>query len=92
MPRAIFLPHGDDLHAAPELAVLALLEAAASVAILALGVAYPEMQDLDDRGAQPDELRAAMAILDGTRLLGETINRYRLALVLAQKYDELLPF
>lgn len=92
MPLAIHLPRVDDLYAAPELAVLALLEASVHVAILALGAAHPEMQDLDDYDKEPHELRAAVAILDAARILGENINRYRLAIVLASRRDELLPF
>ena len=91
MTRAIYLPHADDLHAAPELAVLAILEATADVAILTLGVSYPEIQDLDEFH-ESDPPGAALAILDAARSLGAAINRYRIALVLAQKRDELLPF
>jgi len=92
MPRAIHLPRVDDLYAAPELAALALLEASALVAVLALGAAHPEIQDFDDNATEPSELRAAVAILDAARTLGENVNRYRLALVLAQHRDQLLPF
>lgn len=68
-----------------------LLEATAHVAVLALGAAYPEMHDLDD-DTDAIELRAAVAILDAARNLGENIHRYRLALALLRERDELLPF
>jgi hypothetical protein len=84
------LPNVNDLHAAPELAVLAILETNAYVAVLALGAAHPDLQDLGD--TDDLELRAAIDVLDAARALADTINRYRLALALAKKRDELLPF
>lgn len=92
IPRPVHLPRVDDLYAAPELAVLAVLETNAHVAVLALGAAHPDLQDVDDRDTEALELHAAIAILDAARTLAETINRYRLALALAEQRDELLPF
>ena len=87
MPRTIPLPQADDLHAAPELAVLALLEATADVAVISLGVAYPEIQALDDFD-EPLELREALAIMGIASALIAAINRYRIFLVLAHKEDD----
>ncbi len=92
IPRAVHLPHVDDLYAAPELAVLAVLETNAHVAVIALGAAHPDLQDVDDADTEALKLHAAIAILDAARTLAETINRYRLAIVLAEQRDELLPF
>jgi hypothetical protein len=91
--HAVHLPHVEALYAAPQLAVLAILETNAQVAILALGAAHPDIQDAAP-APDPDalQLHAAIAILDAVRTLAETINRYRLALVLAEQRDELLPF
>lgn len=90
--RAVLLPHVDDLYAAPELAVLAILETNAHVAVLALGAAHPDLQPGHDVGTEALELHAAIAILDAARALAETINRYRVALLLAEQRDQLLPF
>jgi len=91
MPRVVHLPQCNELRAAPELAILAILESSIDVAILALGAAYPEVEGLADVH-ESDELRAALTIMDMARALGAAVNRYRLALVLAREHDELLPF
>jgi hypothetical protein len=91
MPRVVHLPQCDDLRAAPELAVLAVLESNINVAVLALGAAYPEIQGLADLD-ESDDLRAALAIMDMARALGAAVNRYRLAIVVARERDEPLPF
>ncbi|HLK38379.1 MAG TPA: hypothetical protein VKU41_16565 [Polyangiaceae bacterium] len=91
-PRILSLPRADDLHPAPELAVLALLEAAAYLASLSLGVAYPEIQALQEFD-EPPELRQALAIMDAASATVAAISRYRLALVLAQeRRDDRMPF
>lgn len=83
-------PRIDDLYAAPELAILAVLEIAVDVTLVALGAAYPE-DDLDGDDVAP-ERHAASRIEDAARELVGAINRYRLALVLARQRDRLLPF
>ncbi len=90
-PRAVPFPNVDDLHAAPQLAVLAILESNALVALLALGAAHPDLHDATD-DHDDSELRAALALLDAARTLAETVRRYRAAIALAAQRDELLPF
>ena len=76
---------------APELATLALLEAAANTAALALIAVFPEIQDLDedDDGA---ELRAALDVIDKARAVALSVKRYRRALLLAQERHDPTPF
>lgn len=80
-----------DLYAAPELAVLAVLEAGVDVALVALIAAHP---DDDDDDAIPPERRAARQLIEMARDLASAVNRYRLALARARdrERDELLPF
>ncbi len=76
----------------PELAIIAVLEAAADIAVLALAAVYPEIGNLEDH-ADDFELRSALAVIAAARTLVVVINRYRLALHLAaQERDDLLPF
>jgi hypothetical protein len=84
-------PSVQQLWVAPELAALAVLEVAADTAVLALAAVHPELHDLDDLDDYPD-LRAALDLIDTARAVAGCINRYRLALVLAQERDDLLPF
>ena len=81
----------EQLGTSPELATLALLEAAASTAALALIAAFPEIQDLDedDDGA---ELRAALDIIDKARAVALSVKKYRRALLLAQERHDPTPF
>jgi hypothetical protein len=81
-------PRVDDIYAAPELAVLAVLEAAVDVALVAVAAAYPD----DDEDDMPPVRRAADLLVDAGRELHAAINRYRLALVVARQRDRLLPF
>lgn len=96
MPRAFLLPRVEHLCAEPQLASLAVLETAASVAVLALGAEYPELGcgDIDLR--EPPELRAAVDLIARAHALDLTITRYRLALAerleREREEDELLPF
>jgi hypothetical protein len=64
------------LWAAPELACLAILDAALDASILAIRAVYPEMQD-QDPADQTDSLRAATLVLDDVRVLAASIARYR---------------
>lgn len=84
-------PSIEQLGIAPELAALAVLEAAANTAILALAAVYPEIQNLDEC-RDSFELRVALDIIDTARALAASLNRYRLAVQLAQERDDLLPF
>lgn len=80
-----------DLYAAPELAILAVLEAGVDVALVALIAAHP---DDDDDDPIPPERRAARHVIEAARDLASAVNRYRLALACARdrERDELLPF
>ena len=80
----------EQLWVAPELAALAVLQVAADTAVFALAAVYPEIQDLDNHDDYP-ELRGALDIIDTARAVTACINRYKLALLRAQR-DELLPF
>jgi hypothetical protein len=91
MPLQSSYPRIDDLLAAPQLAVLALLEAAADVTLVALVAADPD--DYGDEHAAPERL-AARALADAARDVVSAVNRYRLALAIAAERDrdDLLPF
>jgi len=88
-------PSFEQLSAAPELATLAVLETAASMAILALGAEYPELaSDSVDR-REPD-LRAAIELIKLARAVDLAIARYRCAIAVRREREreegELLPF
>jgi hypothetical protein len=80
----------EQLLAAPELASLAVLEAALDVAGVALAAAWPELHDLDM--CDHDEPRAALDVLRRAADLVAAVNRYRLALALADDRTHDLPF
>lgn len=83
-------PRVDDLYSAPELAVLAVLEIAVDVTLVAILAAYPEEDaDADDDAPERD---AASHLEHAARELLRAIHRYRLALVIARQRDRLLPF
>lgn len=86
-------PAVDELYAAPELAVLAVLETTVDVALVALVAAHPD-DFYDDDAPCPPERRAARALVEAARDVASAVNRYRLALVCARdrERDELLPF
>lgn len=82
----------EQLECAPELAVLAVLDAAARTAVLALGAFYPELHDIPD----PDDIdtavaREALSVIEHARALGLAVARYRRALLRERLRDELLP-
>jgi len=78
------------LAAAPELGALAILDAALSVAILALAAAWPELHT--DRLPR-DEPRAALDVIEHARDLGLAVRRYRRALAAAAaRRDDEMPF
>jgi hypothetical protein len=72
-------PSVQQLWVAPELASLAVLDAAIDVAILAIGAVYPEMQD-QDPADQTASLRAATVVLEDARTLAASLARYRVIL------------
>lgn len=79
-----------EVYDAPQLAVLAVLEAALDVAAVTLVAAHPD--DPDPDLARYDD-RAARALLEATHLAGEAIDRYRVALALAREHGGIdLPF
>jgi hypothetical protein len=84
-------PTVEQLTASPELATLAVLDAALGVAIVALVAAWPELNDLE-ANCPHDEPRTALDVVQRAGDLAGAINRYRLALATAdrRKYD--LPF
>lgn len=72
-------PSVEQLWIAPELASLAVLEAAIDIAILAMVAVHPEIQD-PDRAEQTASLRAANIIIEDARALTAAIARYQLIL------------
>jgi hypothetical protein len=96
MARAIVLPRAEHLSTEPQLASLAVLEAAANVAILALCAEYPELacDHVDLR--EPLELRAVQDLIELAQAVDGGIARYRLALAMRHEREceeqELLPF
>jgi hypothetical protein len=69
-------PSVEQLLVAPELASLAVLEAAIDMAIVAIIAVYPEMQD-QDPADQTVSLRAATVVIEDGRTLAATMARYR---------------
>lgn len=69
----------EQLWAAPELASLAVLDAAIDMAILAIAAVHPELQD-HDGAEQTAALRAATLVIEDARALGASATRYRLIL------------
>ena len=86
-------PLVEDIYTAPELAVLAVLDAAVDVSLVALVAAHPDDHELEDDPAPPDRL-AARALVDAVRDVADAINCYRLAmrLVRDRDRDNLMPF
>ena len=84
-------PTYEQLVAAPELASLALLEAALYVAGVALAAAWPELHD-GEMAREHDEPRAALDILRRAAALAAAVNRYRLVLTVADARQHDLPF
>ncbi len=86
-------PPAEDLYLAPELAVLAALDATVECALRALVAAHPYDHDRNDKHAPPERL-AARALADAGFHLVAAINRYRLAVALARRshHDDRLPF
>ena len=92
MAHVLGLPRVEQLSAEPQLASLAILEAAANVAILALAAEHSELGD-DDIQRDDHELHAALDLVDLARAIGITIMRYRRALAESRRNEQrLLPF
>lgn len=72
-------PSVEQLWVAPELATLAVLDAAVDMAILAIMAVYPEMQD-QDSADQTASLRAATVVIEDAQALIASMARYRLVL------------
>lgn len=72
-------PSVEQLWVAPELASLAVLDAAVDMAILAITAVYPEMAD-QDPADQTAALRAATVVTEDARTLLASMARYRLIL------------
>jgi hypothetical protein len=89
---AAFTPPVLQLGIAPELASLALLEAALAVASAALVAAQPELLRPDDFEPSTDSAQLASRLIEQALALSGTINRYRIALVLDPGIDGPLPF
>jgi hypothetical protein len=89
---AAFTPPVAALGVAPELAALALLEAALEVACAALVAARPELLRPDDIEPQTDSARVASAIVRQARALRANVNEYRVALILEPHPDGPIPF
>lgn len=88
-------PSFEQLSDAPELATLAVLEVAATMALLAVGAEYPELAS-DDLDRREPIVRAAIELINLGRAIGLSIARYRRALADRQQREreeeELLPF
>jgi hypothetical protein len=89
---AAFTPPVSALAVAPELAALALLEAALDVASAALVAAHPELMRPDDFEPSTDSAQIATAIVEQARALCGNVNRYRVALVVDPGPDGPIPF
>jgi len=82
----------EQLGAAPELAVLVVLEAAADNAVLALATAYPELEDVEHPDDSTPATREALSVVEHARALGVALARYRRALLREQLRDDLMHF
>ena len=88
---AAFTPPVFQLGLAPELAALALLEAALEVASAALVAAQPELLRPDFEPSS-DPADVASRIIEQALTLCGTIHRYRIALVVDPGLDGPIPF
>jgi hypothetical protein len=89
---AAFTPPVVALGAAPELAALALLEAALEIASAALVAAQPELLRPDVFEPSTESARVATMLVEQARALRGTVNRYRFALVADPELDGPIPF
>jgi hypothetical protein len=77
---------------APELAALALLEAALEVTRAALAAAHPELLSPDDFEPSCASSEVACRLIEQALALCGTIHRYRIALVFDPGPDGPIPF
>lgn len=89
---AAFTPPVVALGVAPELAALALLEAALDIASAALVAAQPELMLPDAFEPSTDSAQIAATLIQQAQALRGNVNRYRIALVLDSGLDGPLPF
>lgn len=82
----------EQLRTAPELAVLAILEASATTAIFALAAVYPELHEIHDPADDIATAIAALSVIEQARALGIALTRYRRALLRQRQHDDLLVF
>lgn len=77
--RRELLPTPRELATAPELAILAALEATIDVALIALVAAHPELQATDDAADPVSSLVASAAdnVIDKAQALADAIIGYR---------------
>lgn len=81
----------EQLWVAPELASLAVLDAAIDMAILAIAAVHPELQE-PEHAETIAALRAATLVIEDARALGAAIARYRLVLRRDRDRADDLPF
>jgi len=92
LPRRSCEPTVEQLSDAPELGSLAILDAAISTTILALGAVYPEMQ-VQDPDDQTASLRAATLVIEDAQMLAGSLARYRYVLArLSHRLHDDTPF
>lgn len=89
---AAFTPPVTSLGVAPELAALALLEAAIEVSRAALVAAHPELLRQDDFVPSVASTEVAFQLIQQALRLCGTIHHYRVALVLDPGPDGPIPF
>lgn len=89
---AAFTPPVSSLGVAPELAALALLEAALEVTRAALVAAHPELLRSDDFVPSVASTEVAFQLIEQALRLCGTIHHYRIALVLDPGPDGPIPF
>jgi hypothetical protein len=86
------LPTVGDLVVAPELAILAALDTAVDLTIIALVAAQPELQSAADQrdGVESSVAVAADHLITAAQALAATVATYRVAL--RDRRDDELPF
>jgi hypothetical protein len=89
---AAFTPPVAALGFAPELAALALLEAALDVACAALVAAQPELLRPPHFEPSTDAAPIAATLIQQARALSANVHRYRIALVVDPGPDGTIPF
>jgi hypothetical protein len=65
---------------APQLAILAALDAVLEHAVIALVAAHPEIDDVQSLCAEPPPVWLADSVVNHARLLQQSLRRYRCAL------------